>query len=143
MIVPLRQHERRAPALHRLDDVLANVTIALLIADQLLVQGQEFNALVRGGFPDWLKCSRLHDDEVRERPACRLHFRVHAMANRSALHEDDRMVAILAGNGRRQSQDIPCLGLTHHLLEARRREVMTLVDDHVTVLGDAIIDDAF
>ena len=33
------------------------------------------------------------------------------------------------------------LGLARHLLEAVRRQVMAFVDDHVAVVGDAIIDD--
>ena len=50
------------------------------------------------------------------------------------------MVAILACDGRRQSDDEPGLGLPRHLLEAVRREVVTLVDDQVSVVGDAIVD---
>ncbi len=65
------------------------------------------------------------------------------MANRTALHEDDRMVAVLACDGRRQAHDESRLGLARHLLETVRRQVMALVDDHMAVLSDAVIDDAF
>jgi len=53
------------------------------------------------------------------------------------------MVAVLARDGRRQSRDKSCLGLTRHLLEAVRRDVMTLVDNQLTVVRHAIINDTF
>ena len=64
------------------------------------------------------------------------------MPDRPALHEDDRVVAILAGDGRRQPEHEPRLGLSRDLLEAVGRQVMALVDDQVAVVGDAIVDDA-
>ena len=65
------------------------------------------------------------------------------MSNRTALHEDDRMVAVLACDGCRQANDESGFGLACHLLETVRRQVMALVDDHMAVLGDAVIDYAF
>ena len=34
-------------------------------------------------------------------------------------------------------------GLAYHLLEAVRRQVMALIDDHMAVLSDAVIHDTF
>ena len=64
------------------------------------------------------------------------------MPNWTALHEDDRMVAVLSCDRCRQSHDESCLGLACHLLETVRRQVMALVDDDMTVLGYAVSHDA-
>ena len=64
------------------------------------------------------------------------------MSNRAALHEDDRMVAVLTRDGRRQADHKSGFGLACKLLETVRRQVMALVDDYMAVLGDAVIDDA-
>jgi len=50
----------------------------------------------------------------------RLRARVNAMSNRAALHEDDRMVAILAHHCRGQPEDKSRLCPTGHKLKARR-----------------------
>jgi hypothetical protein len=62
------------------------------------------------------------------------------MADRPALHENDRVVPVLAGHGRRQAKDIPGLRSPDQLLEARRRQVMAFVHDQMTVFPDAVID---
>ena len=49
------------------------------------------------------------------------------------------MVAVLAGNRRRQSDDESRLGLAHDLFEALGGQMVTLVHDHVSVVGDAIV----
>jgi hypothetical protein len=64
------------------------------------------------------------------------------MPNWAALHENDRMVAVLACDGRRQANDKSGLGLAYHLLETVRRQVMALVDDDMAVVGDAVVDHA-
>lgn len=74
-----------------------------------------------------------------ERSSGRLHSRIHPMADRTTLHEDDGMVAVLAGNGRRQPNDEPRLDLAGDLLEAVGRHVMALVNDHMAVISHAII----
>ena len=142
MLVSLRQHQRRPAVAHRLDDVVADAPVARLVVDQLLIERLELHALVGIGSPGRLERRRLHEDEVLERPRGRLRPRVDAMPDRSALHEDDRMVTVLARDGRRQPDDESGLGLARDLLEAVRRQVMTLVDDQVAVVGHAIIDDA-
>ena len=58
---------------------------------------------------------------------------IDAVAYRAALHEDDGMVAILARDRRRQTQNVPGLGATGRELEADGRQVMALVDDEVTI----------
>jgi hypothetical protein len=60
------------------------------------------------------------------------------MTHRSALHEDNRMVSILAGHGRGQSQDIPRLGAPRDLFEAKSGQMMTFIHDEMTVARDLI-----
>src|SRR5439155_83000 len=65
------------------------------------------------------------------------------MPNWAALHEDDRMVTVLACDGCRQANDESGFGLAYHLLETMSRQVMALINDHMAVLGDAVIYYAF
>ncbi len=65
------------------------------------------------------------------------------MSNRTALHEDDRVMAVLARDGCRQANDKSGFGLAYHLLETVRRQVMALINDHMAVFSDAVIHDAF
>ena len=53
------------------------------------------------------------------------------------------MVAVLAADRRRQPRNESCSGLAEHPLETVCRHVMTLVDDHVTVVRDGIVNNAF
>ena len=77
-----------------------------------------------------------------ERPGSGLHPRVHAVSHGPALHEDDRMVAVLARDRRRQSDDESRLGLSRNLLEAMGRQVVALVDNQVAVVGDPVVHNA-
>ena len=63
------------------------------------------------------------------------------MPHRTALHEDDRMMAVLARDRCRQSRDESRFGPPDDLFEAVRRQMVALIDDHMAVLGDAIVDD--
>ena len=112
-----------------------------VVVDQLLVERLELRAFVGVGASGRLERRWLHEDVVLERTCRRLRSRVHSMPHRTALHEDDRMVAVLARDSRGQPQDESRLGLTRHLLEAVGRQVMAFVDDQMAVLGDAIVND--
>src|SRR5450631_4290942 len=63
---------------------------------------------------------------------------IHAMTHRSALHEDNRMVAILPGHGRGQSQHISRFGAPRDQFEAKSGQVMTLIHDEMAVASDLI-----
>ena len=141
MIVPLSQHERRPSAPRRLDGIVANAMIAQVVGSQLPVQSLELLSLVGFRTPVWLECRRLHEDDVVERVNCRLRSCGYSVPNGAALHEDDGVVTVLARDGRRQPRNESRLGLAGHLLEAPRRQVVTLVDDQVAVVGQAVLDD--
>ena len=72
----------------------------------------------------------------------RLRSGVYPVTHGTALHEDDGMVAVLASDSCRQSQDESRLCLTRHLLKAVGRQVVALVDDQMAVLSHAIVNDA-
>ncbi len=63
---------------------------------------------------------------------------VHAMTHRSALHEDNRMLSILPGHGRGQSQHISRLGAPRDQFEAKCRQMMTLIHDEMAVASNLI-----
>ena len=67
-------------------------------------------------------------------PPRRLGTRINAMSNRSALHEDDRMVTIFAGHSRGKPEDIARLRAAGHELKTRRRKMVALVDNQMTVV---------
>jgi hypothetical protein len=90
-----------------------------------------------------LERRRLNQHEVLERAGCRLCASVYLMSNRTALHEDDRMVTVLACDGCRQANDESGFGLPDDLLETVSRQVMALINDHMTVLSDAVMYYAF
>lgn len=63
------------------------------------------------------------------------------MPHRSTLHEDDRMVTVLARHGRGESQHESSLCLAGDPLEAVRREMVTLVHNQVPVVRYPVIND--
>jgi hypothetical protein len=64
------------------------------------------------------------------------------MPNRAALHEDDRVVAVLSRNCRRQSKNKLRFRTPDNLFKAVRGKMMALVDNQMPVLRDAIVDNA-
>jgi hypothetical protein len=67
---------------------------------------------------------------------------IDAVADRTALHEDDRVVAVLPGDRRREAEDVPGPGLTNDSLEADGRKMVALIDDELAVLSHQIGYDA-
>lgn len=63
------------------------------------------------------------------------------MSDGTALHEDDRVMAILPRHGRGQANHELSLRPTNHLLKAVRRQVVAFIDDDLPILADAVIND--
>ena len=74
-----------------------------------------------------------NDDGVSERPQGGLRLRINAMPYRPALHEDDRLMTVLARDGRRQSEHESSLRAAGDLFEAVGRQMVALIDDQMTV----------
>jgi hypothetical protein len=105
MIIALGQYQRRTPITNRVDDVLADSPSSRMVVDQLLIQGLKFDTLVRIRISRRLECCELNEHEMLEGTRCRLRAGIYLMSNWTALHEDDRMVTILACDGCRQAKD--------------------------------------
>ncbi len=91
------------PWLDGAHDVRANHLVALVVIPQGLVQLVKFHARVGIGRRNRAKTGWTDQDLMRERPRGSLGFRVHTMANRAALHENDRVVTVLASHRGRQT----------------------------------------
>ena len=66
-------------------------------------------------------------------------FRIHAMPHRTALHEDDRMVSVLAGDGRGKPDDKSGLCPARHQFKTARGKMMTFIHNQIAVIRHAII----
>ena len=83
----------------------------------------------------------LTDDEpMRERSTSRLLLGVNRVPNRAKLVFQDRMMSIASLRRGGKSRDVTGSHLTHHSLEGYRRNMVALVDEHVTVGCDEVID---
>lgn len=142
MIIALGQYQRRTPLANRVDDVLTDLPSARLVVDQLLIQDLKFDALVRIRAFRRLECCGLNEHEMLEGARRGLCTGIDLVSNRTALHEDDRIVTILACDGCRQAKYElgPCLAC--NLFETVRRQMVAFVDDHVAVIGDEVSDHA-
>ena len=127
---------------HRLDDVVADPPVARLVFHQLPIERLKLAAPVGIGRTSRLKRGRLHEGEVLEGASCCLRTGAHAMADGTALHEDDWMMTILTCDRGGQPEHETRLCLPGHLLEAVRRDVVAFVDDEMAVVAHAIIHDA-
>jgi hypothetical protein len=103
----------------------------------------KLHAFVRNQWGYRLKGRRPHENTVFERVPTRFSFRIDAMPNWAALHEDDRMVAILSRDSGGEAKNELRLRTSDNLFEAMRGEMMAFVNDQMPVLRDAIIDNAF
>ena len=142
MIIALRQYQGRSSTANRVDDILADSTSSRRVINQLLIQSLKFDALVTIRAPGRLEGGRLNEHEMLEWARRGLCASIDPMSNRTALHEDDRMVTILACDGGRQAKDESGLGVPCNLFETVRRQMVAFVDDHVAIIGDEISDHA-
>lgn len=96
----------------------------------------------------------LHDGKRRRQPERRaplpyamgdttaggLRPGIDAMADRAALHEDDRLMPILARYRGGQPENEPRLRSPRDKLEARRGQVVTFVDDEMAIIANKVGD---
>ena len=93
------QHQGGAPVFQGFGNPFVNQRIALFIAGQFRVDRRHGRALciVDERREDERRFVQAHD--VLEASSRGLGFWIDAVANRTALHEDDRMVPVFAGDG--------------------------------------------
>ena len=81
-------------------------------------------------------------DLVSEGSRRGLAFRVNAMANGTALHENDRVMSVLSRDGCGQTGDKLRLGPASDHFKTGGREVVTFIHDNVAVISHAVVHDA-
>ena len=85
----------------------------------------------------------MNQDRMPEWPRGSLHLCIDAMAHRSTLHENDRLMAVLACDGSGQPGDELRPGVPDDLLKTVRRQMVAFVDDDMAVRRDQVIHRAF
>jgi hypothetical protein len=143
VIATLRQHEGRSSGPNGFDDIVANEPVPPIVPYDRRAKGLKLHPRVRLRDLSRHETRRPNDHTVPERPECSLNLRIDSMPDRSALHEDDGMMPVLSGNCGGQPQDEPGLRASRNLLEAASGQVMTFVDDQVTVAADTVVDEPF
>ena len=141
VFVSFCEHERRAARMDGFNDILADAAIPRFVADEFGIERSKLDSFVRRRRHCRLKGCRTYKNTVRKRTPHRLRFRVDAMPHRAALHEDDRMMAILPSDRCGQSRDELCFRTPDDLFKAVRRQMVALIDDHMTIVSDAIVND--
>src|SRR5262249_60292956 len=116
MAVSFCKYERRGACLDSFDHIFADAAIPRFVANQFPIERMKLDSLVRSRRHCRLKGRRTHENAVDKGPPHRLGLRVNAMPHRAALHEDDRMMAILPRDRCGQSRDEPCFRTPDDLL---------------------------
>ena len=78
------------------------------------------------------------DDLVVKGAGSRLRPRIDAMTHRAALHENDRVVTVLARHRRRQTKHVTGFRLPSDRFEAHRGDMMAFINDNMPVIGHQI-----
>ena len=99
----------------------------------------KFSPRIRIGCFGRSKTCGTNENLVREWSRSLLALCVNAMADRAALHEDDRMMAVLASNRRGQTGDEFRFGSPCHQLEAMGGKMVAFIDDQMPITANAII----
>ena len=76
---------------------------------------------------------------MQERVAAGFGLRTRTVSDGAALHEDDRVVPVLARYGRRETEHVLRPRVARHRLEADRREVVAFIDHEMPVIGDEVV----
>src|ERR1700746_2643579 len=112
MLVPFSQHQRRTSLPNGLDQVMADKLITLFIGNQLLIEFMELLPYIGIGRPQRTEVSRTNHDRMLKGMSRRPLPGINPITPGTALHKDDRMVAILPCHRRGQTRDELRLGLT-------------------------------
>lgn len=143
MFGSLGEDEGRAPGAEGIEDFRADELVAGVVFVEGVADGLEGEAWVFVEFEGILKGSGSDEDFVGEGAFGGLLAGIDPMSDGTALHEDDGMVSVLAGDGGGEAEDKFGFGASGHEFEALRREVVAFVDDEVAVVGDEVFHDAF
>ena len=76
---------------------------------------------------------------MREGACCCLSLGINPIANRPALHEDDRMMAVLACDSCGQSEHVASVAAARDQFKAHGGQVVAFIDDEVAIIADNVI----
>ena len=141
MFRALRQHQWKTTRLHRGDYVPADQLVAARILGQRLVEPLELDSRIGCCEVRRAKARRANQDVMSERPKRRLLPGVDAVAHRAALHENDRVMAVLARDRGGEAGDVACLGTAGDQFKAARREMVALIHHQVAVRSNTVMHD--
>ncbi|MHB1446986.1 MAG: hypothetical protein ACYCZV_15220 [Acidimicrobiales bacterium] len=125
MIDTLGENQAVPAAVQRGTDVGHDGLVALLVGGQASHEGGIAGTLVEAGIGQALMGHDLQD-EWSARAA-------HRVADRAALHGDERMQPVLSARGGGEAQPATDGGVAQRLLVGAGGHVVTLVDDHQSV----------
>ena len=129
MLRPFRQHQRKTARLHRSDHVCADHLIPARSLGQCFVNTLKFSPRIRCRDVRGTEACWTHEHVVREGPETRLPSGIHTVAHRSALHEHNRMMAVLASDGSGEPCDIARFGPAGDEFKTSGWQMMALIYD--------------
>ena len=140
MLGALRENKRRAAFAQRGGHIVADHRVARFRADDLGAEILVFQPPVGIRFGGGAEPGGTDDHVMGKGPGVRLLFGIHAMADRAALHEDDRVMAVFPRDGSGQPEHEAGLRAAGDEFETVGGEVMAFIDDQVPVVRHAVID---
>ena len=140
MVPSLRQHDRGALRFQSLQHIIEDQIITRLVAGDRSIDSRHRRTVSARQRRRQLKHGRPVLRAMNDSSTGRLDAGVNAVTNGTELHEDNRVVAILARHGRRQAEHIAGLSSAGYKLKARRGQVMAFVNDKMTIVRDEIRD---
>jgi hypothetical protein len=117
--------------------------VSRVVSPQTFVQLMKFGARIRLGRRDRAKIRRTNEDVVRKRSRGGLALRVNAMTDRAALHENDRVMPVLASNRRGQTGYELRFGSAGDQLKAAGAKMVAFIHDQMPVIANPIINHPF
>src|ERR1700740_1046987 len=112
------EQQRGPPFMQGTQYVCTNHFIARIVISQCLAESVEFDACVLFRRHRRMKTSRTNQYVMGKRPACRLFFCIYPVPERTALHENNWMMAVFTGNRCRQACDKSRFGAAYHQFKA-------------------------
>ena len=142
MVRALCNDDGRASCFESGKNVIENQGVASFVIRQRIINSLNWQRTaiclfgkLKRGFPDL--------DTMMERPFGSFVSRVDPKPNGSALHENNWMMAVFAGDRRRQPKNKARLSPPSDQFEADGRQVVALIDDELPIVADEVVNFAF
>src|SRR6266571_2094865 len=123
------EDQGHAALLDRADNVGANHAISCIVIAQSLIQLMKFRTRVREGCLGRVKTGWANQDMMRERPSRHLALGVNPIANGTTLHENDRVMSVLASDGGGQAGHEFGFGSSRHQLKTVGGKMVAFINN--------------